>query len=112
MARFGQLYLDRGVWNGERILSEDWIAASVAPHAVSDLHGEDFGYLWRMRDWDVADRQVRSWEAWGNGGQFIMIFPDLELVAVFTGENYGRWPEMERPFALMEDYVLPVFAGQ
>jgi len=111
MARFGQLYLDRGMWNGERILSETWIEASVAPHSTSDLYGEDFGYLWRMIDRDIEGWPVRSWEAWGNGGQFIMIFPDLDLVAVFTGENYGRWPQMERPFALMDEYVLPLFVG-
>jgi CubicO group peptidase (beta-lactamase class C family) len=112
MARFCQLYLNRGLWNGERILSEDWIEASVAPHAVSNLHGEDFGYLWRMIDREVEGRAVRSWEAWGNGGQFVMVFPELDLVAVFTGENYGRWPEMERPFALMDEYVLPVFVEE
>lgn len=112
MARFGQLYLDRGMWQGQRILSEDWIEASVSPHATSDLYGEDFGYLWRMIDREIKGTPLRSWEAWGNGGQFVMVFPSLDLVAVFTGENYGRFPEMERPFALMDEYVLPLFVGE
>jgi CubicO group peptidase (beta-lactamase class C family) len=107
MAKFGQLYLDGGVWDGERVVSEAWVAASTRRHATSDLYGEDFGYLWRMIDRTVGGESVRSAEAWGNGGQFVMVFPSLGLVAVFTGENYGRFPEMERPFELVERYVLP-----
>ncbi len=107
MAKFGQLYLNNGVWNGERLITESWIRASTTKHATSNHHGEDFGYLWRMIDRSVEDHKVRSLEAWGNGGQFIMVFPSLNLVAVFTGENYGLFPEMEQPFEMIERYVLP-----
>ncbi len=107
MAKFGQLYLDKGVWDGERLIPEAWIEASTRKHATSDLYGEDFGYLWRMIDREVNGETIRSFEAWGNGGQFIMVFRSLDLVAVFTGENYGRFPEMERPFEMMDRYLLP-----
>ena len=65
------------------------------------------GYLWRMIDRTIQGREVRSYEAWGNGGQFIMIFPSLDLVGVFTGENFGLFPEMEQPFEMIEKYILP-----
>lgn len=107
MLKFGQLYLDGGVWEGERLISESWIKESTRKHATSDLYGEDFGYLWRMIDRNVKGRRVRSFEAWGNGGQFIMVFPSLDLVAVFTGENYGLFPEMEQPFEIIDQYILP-----
>ena len=107
MAKFGQLYLNGGVWEGEQLISEAWVEESTQKHATSDLHGEDFGYLWRMIDRTVEGRAVRSFEAWGNGGQFIMVFPSLDLVAVFTGENYGLFPEMEQPFEMIDQYVLP-----
>ena len=107
MAKFGQLYLDGGVWEGERVISEAWVEESTRKHATSDLYGEDFGYLWRMIDRTVDGRAVRSFEAWGNGGQFIMVFPSLDLVAVFTGENYGLFPDMEQPFEMIDRYVLP-----
>ncbi|MEM1125085.1 MAG: serine hydrolase [Bacteroidota bacterium] len=107
MAKFGQLYLNGGVWKGERLISEAWIGASTRKQAVSDLYGEDFGYLWRMIDRTVDGRPVRSFEAWGNGGQFIMVFPAFDLVAVFTGENYGLFPEMEQPFEMVDRYILP-----
>jgi CubicO group peptidase (beta-lactamase class C family) len=107
MAKFGQLYLDKGLWKGKRVISESWIDQSTKRHSTSDLYGEDFGYLWRMIDRTIEGRKIRSYEAWGNGGQFIIIFPSLELVAVFTGENYGRFPEMEQPFEMIEKYILP-----
>jgi CubicO group peptidase (beta-lactamase class C family) len=107
MAKFGQLYLDKGLWKGKRVISESWIDLSTKKHSISDLYGEDFGYFWRMIDRTIEGRKIRSYEAWGNGGQFIMIFPSLDLVAVFTGENYGRFPEMEQPFEMVEKYILP-----
>ncbi|MEM9181859.1 MAG: serine hydrolase [Pseudomonadota bacterium] len=109
MAKFGLLYLNKGRWNGERLLSEEWVTESTRKHATSDLYGEDFGYLWRMIDREIDGKPLRSFEAWGNGGQFIMVWPELELVVAWTGENYGKFPEMERPFKLTETYILPTF---
>lgn len=106
MAKFGQLYLNAGSWQGKQIISGSWIQLSMKKHATSDLYGEDFGYLWRIIDRSLDGREIRSYEAWGNGGQFILIFPSLELVVVFTGENYGKFPEMEQPFELVEKYIL------
>lgn len=111
MAKFGLLYLNDGRWNGEQIISTDWIETSTRRHSTSDLYGEDFGYLWRMIDREIDGQTIRSFEAWGNGGQFIMVFPALDLVVVWTGENFGKFPEMERPFDLVDEYVLPTFLG-
>ncbi|MGB3801042.1 MAG: serine hydrolase [Lewinella sp.] len=108
MAKFGQLYLNGGTWKGQRVVSENWITESTSKQATSDLYGEDFGYLWRMLNRAVKEDYIRSFEAWGNGGQYIMVFPSLELVAVFTGENYGRFPEMEQAFELLNQFILPV----
>lgn len=77
-------------------------ANSSRVHESSGLYGEDFGYLWRMIGRTVEGQHIRSFEAWGNGVQFIMVFPSLELVAVFTGENYGLFPEMEQPLELID----------
>ena len=107
MAKFGLLYLNNGRWAGRQIISESWIETSTERHSTSDLYGEDFGYLWRMIDRQVLGQNIRSFEAWGNGGQFIMVFPSLDLVVAWTGENYGKFPEMERPFPLTENYILP-----
>ncbi|TDF42175.1 class C beta-lactamase-related serine hydrolase [Alteromonadaceae bacterium M269] len=106
MLKFGQLYLNQGIWNGNRILSEAWIKESTQQHVVSDLYGEGYGYLWRIVERKYGQKKVKSIEAWGNGGQFIMVIPSLSLVTVFTGENYGKFPETEQPFELLERYIL------
>ncbi|RXS41529.1 class C beta-lactamase-related serine hydrolase [Idiomarina sp. 29L] len=107
MAKIGQLILNQGQWKGGQLVSESWINESTQKHATSNFKGEDFGYLWRMRNRNINGQTIHSIEAWGNGGQFIMIFPKLELVAVFTGEYYGQFPEMEQAFGLLEEYILP-----
>lgn len=107
MLKFGQLYLNKGKWQGTTIISENWIEKSTSKQSTSDLYGEDYGYLWRMIDRQFGGKRLRSIEAWGNGGQFIMVFPTLALVAVFTGENYGKFPQTEQPFLLLDDYILP-----
>lgn len=107
MAKIGQLLLNDGQWQGTQLVSKNWIKESTRKHSTSNFKGEDFGYLWRMRDRSINGKTIRSIEAWGNGGQFIMVFPDLDLVTVFTGEYYGQFPEMEQAFGLMEEYILP-----
>ncbi len=107
MAKFGLLYLNDGRWNGQQLVSGEWVKESTSKQSTSDLYGEDFGYLWRMIDREIDNTTYRSIEAWGNGGQFIMIWPDLDLVVAWTGENYGKFPEMERPFDLTEAFILP-----
>lgn len=107
MAKIGQLMLNEGQWQGVQLVSKSWIKESTRKHATSNFKGEDFGYLWRMIDRNIKGKTIRSIEAWGNGGQFIMVFPDLDLVAVFTGEYYGQFPEMEQAFELVEKYILP-----
>ena len=42
----------------------------------------------------------------GNGGQYIFVFPTLDLVVVFTGENYNS-TDQNRSFAVMDNYILP-----
>jgi CubicO group peptidase (beta-lactamase class C family) len=86
MAKIGYLFLRKGEWNGQRIVSGEWIAESVKPFATSDEEG-GYGYgfqwwLWPRKD-GSANRYV--WMGRGFGGQRLMIFPEEEMIAVFTG---------------------------
>lgn len=72
-----QLARQPGAGHDRRLISKAWIDASLRKHATSDLHGEDYGYLWRIIERRVGGATVRSCEAWGNGGQLIMVFPQL-----------------------------------
>ena len=108
MAKIGLLMLNRGMWNGQRLLSEDWIDKST--HKQGDMAGAgvDYGYLWQ-RGWSyIGGERVTAYWASGNGGQYIIVLPDNGMVAIFTGGNYNS-PLANQPFGLLVDYILPAF---
>lgn len=85
-ARFGLLYLNDGVWEGERILPEDWVtySSSPAPAAPNGIYGAQF---WRngFDSFNFPDLPEDAYLANGYEGQRIMIIPSLELVVVRLG---------------------------
>ena len=106
MAKFGQLFLNKGIWHGRRIISEEWIDESSKIHVqVTD----DFGYgmLWWKRIFTVDGRQFQAFVAQGNGENHIFIFPDLELVIVLTGSAFGEIYGPVQVNVMMNKYILP-----
>jgi CubicO group peptidase (beta-lactamase class C family) len=86
LAKIGYLYLKNGVWDGERILPEGWVTASTGASTRTNDGSYGYGYQW----WVMPARDAGSHDAyagWGYGGQFLIVVPDLELIAVFTGWN-------------------------
>ncbi len=86
LAKFGLLYLQKGIWKNERILPEGWVELSTANHInnsnsrtmLDGLHG--YGYqFWRTRK--------NSYCAFGMGGQFIVVIPDKDAVFVSTANT-------------------------
>ena len=90
MAAFGELYLDGGRAEGKQIVPEAWVEASLRPHAESTRERDRYyGYGWWIRD----SAGVRTPYAWGYGGQFIILVPDLDVVVVATSAST---PDSER----------------
>jgi CubicO group peptidase (beta-lactamase class C family) len=104
LLKVGQAYLDGGVWHGHRIVDKSWIATSTAPHVhvspattgidpndFGNFYGEaDDGYAWHLSDLKLGDRTYRCYAATGNGGQLLIVVPDVDLAVVFTAGNYGQ----------------------
>ena len=88
MMTFGEMYLNRGRANGRQIVSEEWVRASLTRRTPSSReNGRFYGYGWWTRE--MAGYEANY--AWGYGGQFIFIVPELELVVVTTSSiNTGR----------------------
>jgi CubicO group peptidase (beta-lactamase class C family) len=105
MMRIGLLVLQRGRWGERQLVSREWIDQSTSEQTQLD-GGKPYGYLWWRTTFPHRGRQVSAIFAGGNGGQYIFVIPDLELVAVFTGGNYNS-KRAQRPFRLLERYVLP-----
>lgn len=105
MAKFGQLFLNEGKWNGSQVVSKEWVMLSTQHHIGPPVSWADgYGYLWWLKNLRVNNRTVSSFKAMGWGGQEIFVLKELAMVVVFTGANYvGNVPCDE----IMERYILP-----
>ena len=75
MAKFGQLFLDEGKWNGTQIISSEWVELSTQYHidlGVTSVDG--YGYLWWLKDFQINGIEYKSFKTSGWGGQEIFIF--------------------------------------
>lgn len=106
LLRFGEVFLADGVWEGERLVPADWISRSWRPNATSPWNGHQYGYLWWSDRWGGRD----AFFAWGYGGQYLVIVPSLELVAVVTSSlartQRGHTGRLRDFF---DDYLIPAF---
>ncbi len=108
-AKLGQLYLNGGNWNGKQIISLEWVETSVSTHAVTTekrLGYPEYGFLWWKNYFDIDEKHIKGYQAQGNGGQILFVFPDFDMVVVFTGGNYGN-PRMVNAFKILENDILP-----
>ncbi|MHA1979091.1 MAG: serine hydrolase domain-containing protein [Candidatus Hodarchaeales archaeon] len=97
MAKFGFLYLNNGSWDGEQIISEEWIVNST--RSASSLNtATSYGYQW----WIEPSRN--SFSARGYGGQFIVVIPDSNMVVVFTANSNILHNTY---WTLIDDYIIP-----
>lgn len=83
MAKLGFLYLHGGLWDGQQVLSAQWVRAANRVHANTGL-GTEYGYGW----WVFTGSRAGQYEAVGRGGQRITIIPQENLVVVFTGGGF------------------------
>ena len=104
LAKLGQLYLDGGSWNGNRILSAAWVAESR--RTTTHLQSDGYGYLWWKRGFTHDGTALECFFTSGNGGNFVFVFPALDLVVAFTGSNYNS-DAMNQPFQILDKRVLP-----
>lgn len=113
MAKFGQLFLDGGVWNGVRVVSEEWVNASIQQRVDLNSDGTvGYGYQWWMGQFTANGQAYNTYYADGFGGQYIFVFPDLNLVIAMTGSAYDDGQPEERSIRnILEQSILPSFVG-
>lgn len=116
MLKLGQLYLDGGNWDGKRVLSQQWVTAATTQHSyfpnTDYTPGHGYGYTWHLFEAKVGDKTYKEYMAQGNGGQLVMVVPDLDLAVVITAGNYGNFPVWRKFFEeLMPQYLIPAAGG-
>jgi len=109
MAKFGLLYLRRGAWGDKQIVPEVWVADTTAPRYLTYPSLGHYGRHWWVSSLDgsedVSQEENRYFFALGYGGQYIIVVPQMDLVAVFASEIYS---DSQRPLRIFRSTVLHV----
>ena len=111
MAKFGYLFLNGGMWQNERIISQQWIDISTQKlidpnnYTANFSWADGYGYQWWIWE-DIYAVVFPSYFASGWGGQWIIMAPHLDLVVVSTAGNY--YTDMIMPIErVLVDYIIP-----
>lgn len=118
LAKLGLLVLQKGRWNGLQVISEKHIATILDGRVDTGWSWTDlidghpastsrYAYQWFRTTFVFGDREVSAAHTWGNGGQFVYVIPDLNLVVVLTGSNYGDIVRQKQAFDIMHRFILP-----
>jgi len=105
MLAFGKMYLEGGRAGGRQVVPAEWVQASFAPRTRSRRSRRLYGYGWWIRE--LAECVV--YYAWGFGGQFIFVAPELEVVVVATSSDapgVGRHDHREAVYELVAENVI------
>ncbi len=106
MLKLGQLYLDGGVWSGDRIVSAAWVEESTQRRIVNEGM-PDYCLLWWCDDFHYGDRSTYTYFASGHGGQKIFVFPSFDLVVVLTHQVFDNGYGELNNIGILSRYVLP-----
>lgn len=102
--KLGQVMLNGGTWNGQRIVSKDWAAKSTREQVK--IRDRGYGYQWWISEYPYGDETVQAFFAAGNGGQIVMGIPALDLVIAFYGGNYSDAVLYRAQNVLIPEYIL------
>jgi len=108
LARFALLFAQDGKWNTEQIVPAEWVDRSCTswiPVYANEPDGWGYGYQWWIYRHQTTSGP-KMYGGWGWGGQFPLIVPELDLVAVFTGWNIREDAGYAYAFDLFYDRVV------
>lgn len=101
MAKIGTLILNKGAIDGQQVVPESWIKASLTPRLSAQMLR--YGYHW----W-LSPEGAPEWAAaLGNGGQRLTVIATLGVVAVIQAGNYNQPNDWEVPVSVITNYIVP-----
>ena len=109
MLAFGELYRNKGRLADSQIVPEAWVRESFRPRTRSRFNDQGYGYGW----WSREFAGYETFFAWGYGGQYIFVVPELDLVVVTTSSTAvgeERRSHRRTIFDLLEQSILPAIA--
>jgi len=108
MIKIGQVLLNDGKWRKEQLISQDWIQSMFTPYSdtLSDPPAE-YGYLWWIESYEIDGQSIRAFTASGNGGNKLIIVPQLDLTAVITSVAFNSSYMHSQVHDIIRKYILP-----
>lgn len=103
LVKLATMYMNEGKWHGKQILPETWVRKTFKEHS------SEFGYLWEHKYFIIDGKKYNSYMASGNGGQKINIWPEYNMITVFTGGNYNSYElygKSTPPNQMIPKYIL------
>ena len=108
MAKLGYLFLKKGNWEGEQIISSKWIEEATSEHIkLSPRIQTGYGHQWWLYKFEINNEIIEAYSAIGRGGQHIFVFPGLDAVVVLTAGNYFVRPASIITNSMVNNYILP-----
>jgi CubicO group peptidase (beta-lactamase class C family) len=112
MAKFGQLLLSNGVWNGKQLIPKEWIKEATSfkiqtsvPGSKDSMKLSDWGQGYCYQMWRGRNNTVRLD---GMGGQFVVLIPDKDAIVVLTANAKNTQDELN----LVHDYLIPAIKSE
>jgi CubicO group peptidase (beta-lactamase class C family) len=109
LARIGQMVLDDGQWEQREVVPAAWLETALQPQ-IRIAEDFDYGYFWyrgKLPARSGVDGDRLDWiGGLGNGGQRLMLLPDLDLVVAITAGNYNSPDQGTLPTTLLNDVIL------
>ncbi len=107
MMKWGLLVMSGGKWNGEQLIPAEFVEKATGK-IHTNAQGTSYGYFWWRHEVTVGGKKYICKSGRGAGGQFIFMFPELELIAVITSHNKGMGPMLKT----LPQRILPGFVSE
>ena len=106
MIKMGLLTLNQGKWRGQQHLPSAFVKKTTTPLLFNGTTDTNYGYFWWHQVRKVKDKKYPCIQGRGAGGQFIFVFPTLDLVAAVTAHNQG----MGKILRDLPEILIPAFS--
>lgn len=106
LAKIGQMLINEGMWEEQQVIARNWVVKATAP-SVRANEQQQYGYQFWKRDWKTSCSSTPASYMSGNGGNNVVLIPELEAVIVLTRQHYGQRGMHQQSTRLIEEYVLP-----
>jgi CubicO group peptidase (beta-lactamase class C family) len=104
MLKWGMLVMNNGQWNGEQLVPAEFVEKAT-DRIHTNPQDTSYGYFWWRHDAPVGDKTYDCKSGRGAGGQFILMFPELDLIGIVTSHNKG----MGTMLKTFPERIIPAF---